>query len=107
MAGRFRLKENFPDAYTERAAKYGEHIKTYRDPELALMMLETLRLKTEVTVLDLACGHGDSSRHLRAIGAEVYYADGNSVMLSQGIKRGLIPKNNARFSSGGAIPFFR
>lgn len=93
------MDKSFLNKYARRATKYGEHIKTYRDPMLTLMMLETLRLTTKIRVLDLACGQGDASRHLRAIGAEILYADGSAAMLSQGIKRGLISSDEALICS--------
>ena len=92
--------------YTRRSAKYGKYIRTYRDPELSLLMLETLGLNVQFKALDLGCGQGDSSRHLRAIGADVFYADLNFSMLSRGIKRGLIPRDKAIMCDiAGKLPF--
>jgi ubiquinone/menaquinone biosynthesis C-methylase UbiE len=78
------------DPFRDRAARYGTRVPTYRDPELALMMLEALALDFPIRALDLAAGQGDSSRHLRAIGAELTYLDRSAEMLQQGARRGLI-----------------
>ena len=85
--------------YTRRSAKYGKYIRTYRDPELSLLMLETLGLNVQFKALDLGCGQGDSSRHLRAIGADVFYADLNFSMLSSCRKIHSIILVKLRFSA--------
>ncbi len=81
--------------YNERAANFGEFVKTYRDPDMTLCMLESLGIKSGLTAIDLACGQGDSSRHLKAIGTEVFYIDTNIRMLERGIERGNIPRDHA------------
>jgi len=90
-----------------RAKNYGVFVKTYRDPELTLMMLENLNLSSNLRVLDVACGQGDGSRHLRAIGAETFYLDATLEMMVMGIQRGNIEKSLCSVAdiSLGNLPF--
>lgn len=83
------------ETHTRRASRYGDYIRTYSEPALALLMLESLRIETGLKAIDLGYGQGDSSKHSRAVGADVVYVDGNRDMLLHGIERGDIPGGSA------------
>ena len=78
------------EAYHSRAPLYGEHVLTYRDPALALQLLETLDLRIPLRAVDLAAGQGDSSRHLAALGIRTVCVDRSPEMLARGIVRGTL-----------------
>ena len=91
--GTRELAESLPGLpdYAERSALYGAFVPTYRDPELSLRMLEGIQLTSPLRVLDLGAGQGDGSRHMRANGCDVTYADASKQVLDAGVRRGLIP----------------
>ena len=80
--------------FQARAPNYGEHVKTYRDPQLKELMLEGLQacrpLTQTMIALDLGCGQGDGSKHLREAGIDVWYIDASQEMIRKGIERGNI-----------------
>jgi ubiquinone/menaquinone biosynthesis C-methylase UbiE len=80
--------------YSGRAGKYGESIKTYRDAKLNDLMMQGLGSLPEgdLVALDLACGQGDASKHLREANIQVHYFDISLDMIEKGIERGIIPE---------------
>jgi len=83
------------EEYTGRAEGFGKYVKTYKDPLLTLMMLKGIHFKLPFRVLDLCCGQGDSTYHLKMMGADVHYLDATEEMIKKGIKRGIIDPDKA------------
>lgn len=83
--------------YGVRSKNYGKHVRTYSDRKLYTEMFKPLKHldlnKTEV--LDLGCGIGLSSIHLRDRVRNVYYLDYSYEMMHEGVKRGIIDPNKA------------
>jgi ubiquinone/menaquinone biosynthesis C-methylase UbiE len=98
------MKPAFDD-YDARAAHYGQHVATYRDPALTLAALESLPLALPMRALDLGAGQGDGSAGLRALGAAITYADRNKTMLDAGVARGIIPEAAAVVCDLRAVPY--
>lgn len=86
--------------YSERSPDYGEHIKTYTDSNLTDLMMSGLEplpsSKNQLKAIDLACGKGNSSKHLGEAGMDVHYIDLTEEMIAGGIEEGLIPKTDGR-----------
>ena len=90
--------------FSRRSQKYGEHVRSYKDPKLYALMKQGLGFNTEEDfkrktknwrVLDLAAGTGLASEPFRQSGAEVFYLDLVPKMIREGIKQGNIPPGRA------------
>ena len=92
------------ETYQGRAKGYGTHIKTYTDQTLNDIMREGLSPFPEseqpLRALDLACGRGDGSKHLREASFDITYMDVSEAMIKKGIEKGNIPDDDRRIIIG-------
>jgi ubiquinone/menaquinone biosynthesis C-methylase UbiE len=98
-------KDKTKEDFSVRAPSYGKFVRTYRDPQLFLLMVEGL-IKNTLTykVLDLACGQGDVGRVFFNMGMDVYFLDKTPPMLKKGISEGKIPENRVIIHDMNFLP---
>ncbi len=95
------------DEYANRSPSYGIAVGTYRDPALALTMIEDIHLAEGLSVLDLGAGQGDASWPLARSGADVVALDLSQDMLDVGARRGLlrVERSVKHDLRDGTLPF--
>jgi ubiquinone/menaquinone biosynthesis C-methylase UbiE len=69
------------------------------------MMLESLKLEMSLKVLDVGCGQGDSSLHLKALGCDICYLDKTEKMIERGVRRGIIPEDRKIVHDIAVFPY--